>query len=92
MTKVTALSDLAGFVAQSKFAAEDTEARRAAVNSMVRDLENPSVHRRVSDLLGAVMTLSARTRRIVQPRVDIDLDVFSPQSTRAVRVVQGPKD
>jgi hypothetical protein len=42
--------------------------------------------RGVSDLLGAVLALSARTRRLVLPPVAIELDVFSPDGVRAVRV------
>jgi hypothetical protein len=44
---------------------------------------------RVSDLLGVVLTLSARTRRMVMPRVEIDLDVFGPKGQRAVRLMVG---
>jgi hypothetical protein len=43
--------------------------------------------RSVSDLLGVVLTLSARTRRMMLPQVTIDLDVFSPSGSRAVRMV-----
>jgi hypothetical protein len=32
------------------------------------------------------MTLSARTRRMLMPPVEIDLDVFTPAGGRAVRV------
>ena len=34
--------------------------------------------RGVGDLLGVVLALSARTRRMVQEPVRIDLDVFAP--------------
>ena len=37
-------------------------------------------------LLGAVLALSARTRRMVLPKVEIDLDVFAPGGGRAVQV------
>ena len=39
------------------------------------------------NLLGVVLTLSARTRRMIMPRVDIDLDVFMPGGQRAVRIM-----
>jgi hypothetical protein len=41
---------------------------------------------RVSDLLSVVLTLSARTRRMVMPKVEVDLDVFAPGGARAVRI------
>lgn len=50
------------------------------------------VRRRVSDLLAVVMTLSARTRRMVLPKVDIEIDVFAPGGKRAVRMFQTDRD
>jgi hypothetical protein len=44
----------------------------------------------IGDLLSVVLALSARTRRVVQPRVTIDLDVFAPGGRRAVRMVMRP--
>jgi hypothetical protein len=38
-------------------------------------------------LLGVVLALSARTRRLVLPKVGIDLDVFAPGGRRAVRLI-----
>jgi hypothetical protein len=43
----------------------------------------------VADLLGAVLALSARTRRMVMPKVEVDLDVFAPGGRRAVRIFFG---
>ncbi len=43
----------------------------------------------VSDLLARVMVISARTRRLVSPRVEIELDVFSPDGNRAVHLIMG---
>ena len=48
--------------------------------------------RSVSDLLGVVMTLSARTRRMSMPRAEIDIDVFAPGGKRAVRMFVGNPD
>ncbi len=39
--------------------------------------------------LAVVMALSARTRRVVMPSVEIELDVFGPDGTRAVRLQLG---
>lgn len=86
MSELSSLSELARFVGQSSLASEDAEVRAMAVNSMVARF-NPGLKRRsVTELLGAVMTLSARTRRMLMPPVDIDLDVFTPGGGRAVRV------
>ncbi len=86
MSELSSLSELARFVGQSTLASDDAEIRAMAVNSMVARF-NPSLRRRsVTDLLGAVMTLSARTRRMLMPPVEIDLDVFTPAGGRAVRV------
>lgn len=84
MSNKSALTDLAEFVAKSPLASEDASVRRAVINSLKESIEYRPMHRRVSDLLGVVMALSARTRRIVQPRVHVDIDVFSPKNGRAV--------
>ena len=87
MSDTSSLTDLARFIGQSALAAEDPLARRQAVNAITARL-NPRQHRRgVSDLLGVVLALSARTRRMVMPHVEIDLDVFAPNGTRAVKVI-----
>ena len=86
MSELSSLSELARFVGQSSLASDDAEIRAMAVNSMVARF-NPSLKRRsVTELLGAVMTLSARTRRMLMPQVEIELDVFTPAGSRAVRV------
>lgn len=41
---------------------------------------------RVGELLGKVMSLSARNRRYAKAPVEIDLDVFTPEGGRAVRL------
>lgn len=41
---------------------------------------------RVAELLGKVMSLSARNRRSTRAQVEIDLDVFTPRGDRAVRL------
>lgn len=84
MSEIDALKDLAGFVANSKLASDDIAVRRAVLDSLKRQINPQPIHRRVTDLLGTVMALSARTRRIVQPRVEVDIDVFAPGNNRAV--------
>lgn len=89
MSEITALKDLANFVAKSPLASENAEVRRTAVNSLVRGIAPRTERKKVSELLSTVMALSARTRRLVQPRVEIELDVFTPDSARAVRITSG---
>ena len=91
MSNKSALTELAEFVSKSPLASEDASVRRAAMNSIRESFEHRPMHKRVTDLLGAVMVLSARTRRIVQPRATVDIDVFSPQNGRAVVLSLGPK-
>ncbi|MCB9993990.1 MAG: hypothetical protein H6873_10075 [Hyphomicrobiaceae bacterium] len=45
--------------------------------------------KRIGDLLGTVLALSARTRRMVQPRATVELDVFAPGGRRAIHIFQG---
>ena len=87
MSDKSALTELAEFVAKSPLASEDLAIRRAAVNSLKESINPQPVHKKVTDLLGTVMALSARTRRMVQPRTAIDLDVFSPGNGRAVTLM-----
>ena len=78
MSDTSSLSELARFIGQSDLNSAD------AVNAIAASFMPK--RRGVSELLGAVLALSARTRRMVLPRVDIDLDVFAPGGTRAVQV------
>jgi hypothetical protein len=83
------LSELARFIGQSKLLADDVAVRRRAINEITARLEPRPAHRRVADLLGVVLTLSARTRRMVLPRVTVELDVFAPDGARAARIHWG---
>ena len=81
MSDVSSLTELARFVGRSgivteKVAVNDSEGRRTLVQG----------RQRVSDLLAVVLTLSARTRRMILPRVEVELDVFAPGGQRAVRI------
>jgi hypothetical protein len=86
MTDRSALSELANFVAASPLAAEDALTRRRALNGLAARLSPRQQRRSVGELLGAVLALSARTRRMVLPRVAIELDVYAPGGKRAVEV------
>jgi hypothetical protein len=76
------LSELASFVGQSAL-----QTSAGSRNAGSRLAPAPKVRHSVTELLGVVLTLSARTRRVVQPRVEIDLDVFTPGGGRALRIV-----
>ena len=84
MSDTSSLSELARFIGQSDLSAADAGLRRRTVNAITANLM--PARRSVSDLLGAVLALSARTRRMVLPKVEIDLDVFAPQGGRAVQI------
>lgn len=87
MSNITALTELAGFVGKSPLATADQMSRAKAVNALAGGIQHRPLHRKATDLLGVVLALSARTRRVVQPRVHIDLDVFGPNGSRAVTVI-----
>lgn len=91
MSTETSLSELAD-LAEFTTSAETRGKQRA---DFWRAYRAGSQHRRftrgrpVSDLLGVVMSLSARTRRMLAPRAGIELDVFAPGGIRAVRLSVG---
>ena len=86
MSDTSSLTELARFVGQSRLISEDAGVSRRAVNDIVSHMGRRPARQRVSDLLAVVLMLSARTRRMVLPKVEVDLDVFSPSGERAVRI------
>jgi hypothetical protein len=84
MSDTSSLSELARFIGQSDLNSENASVRLRTTSAIAARLMPK--RRSVSDLLGAVLALSARTRRMVLPRVEIDLDVFAPGGGRAVQV------
>lgn len=89
MSTNDALGELVAIIGRPSGSSDFETARRRVVNGFNATLEIPPLHRRASDLLGTVLALSARTRRVIQPRVEIDLDVFNPRGRRAVVVHLG---
>ncbi|WDR05694.1 hypothetical protein PSQ90_15775 [Devosia rhodophyticola] len=89
MSEVTALTELANFVGKSTLTSEDATQRRRTMNEIISRLQPRPVRRTVGDLLGAVLALSARTRRHGRPRTQVDIDVFAPNGKRAVRMKLG---
>jgi len=86
MSEHSTLSQLASFIGRSELAADDPATRQRVVDSIAARLQPRPAHRRIADLLGVVLTLSARTKRMAMPQVGIELDVFGPAGTRAVRI------
>ena len=91
MSETSKISELANFVGRSELGAENATTRRRAINALAAGLRPKLQRRGVADLLGVVLVLSARTRRLALPSVDIDLDVFSPEGGRAVRLTLGAR-
>ena len=84
-----ALGELARLANTARDSSGFEAARKKAVNGFNASFDVKPLNRRAIDLLGAVLALSARTRRVVQPRVEIDLDVFTPKGRRAVSMSFG---
>ena len=87
MSENTALNELANFVGCSSLATQDMAARNRALAAMTNRMLGKK--RSVGDLLGVVLTLSARTRRMSQPPAMIEIDVFAPGGTRALQLTLG---
>ncbi|MFC3706076.1 hypothetical protein ACFOOL_15085 [Devosia honganensis] len=88
MSDRNALVELAGFIGRSPLASPDMKIRNRALGGMAERLL-PRQKRSVGDLLGVVMTLSARTRRMAQDPVSVEIDVFAPGGKRALRLMLG---
>ena len=89
MSENTALTELANFVGRSELASEDMVVRNRALAGITQRMLPKK--RGVGDLLGVVLALSARTRRMVQEPVRIDLDVFAPGGSRAIDLMFGDR-
>ena len=89
MSERTALAELASFIGRSALTSDDMAARNRVLAGMTgRMLPR---RRGVGDLLGVALALSARTRRMVQEPVHIDIDVFAPGGKRALRMSFGKR-
>lgn len=87
MSERTALTELANFVGRSSLLSEDMAARNRVLSGITSRMLPRK--RSVGDLLGVVLVLSARTRRMVQEPVSVDIDVFAPGGARAIRMSLG---
>lgn len=91
MTDRSALVELANFIGRSPLASPDMRVRNRALSGMT-DRILPRQRRSVGDLLGVVMVLSARTRRMAQEPAHVEIDVFAPGGTRAILLSLGESD
>ncbi|WP_127752948.1 MULTISPECIES: hypothetical protein [unclassified Devosia] len=89
MSERTALLDLASFIGRSSLVSDDMTARNRVLAGVGKRMQSRHGRRSVGELLGVVLALSARTRRMVQEPVRIDLDVFAPGGKRAVLISFG---
>ena len=86
MSDTSSLTELARFVGQSQLVDARCGSRKARQRHRRAPAAGVRQRQRVSDLLAVVLTLSARTRRMVLPQVEVELDVFAPGGQRAVRM------
>lgn len=86
---VSSLSDLATFVGKTAIPRKNRSDFWNAYKSATATNLSGNIPKKASDLLGVVLTISARTRRMVAEQVDIELDVFCPDGKRAVQLIMG---
>jgi len=89
MSELSNLAELAQYAGKSRLSSADNRARRRALAGLTARLDTNPQRRGVGDLLGVVLALSARTRRMVMPRANVEIDVFAPGGKRALRLVIG---
>ena len=87
MSENKALSELVNFIAKSPLASENDIERRSALNSLSDNLSPKPIHKKVSKLFETIIVLSARSKRIMLPQVKTEIDVFTPNSKRAVKIL-----
>lgn len=89
MTNKTALADLAAFVAGSPLTSSDDTTRTRALTALATRLAPRTQRRSVGELLGTVLALSARSRRLVLSPVEVQVEVYGPDGRRAVELSLG---
>ncbi len=87
MSENKALSELVNFIAKSPLASENDIERRSALSSISKNISPIPIQKKVTKLFDAIIILSARSKRIMMPKVQIDIDVFTPNSKRAVKIL-----
>ena len=87
--KTSAVTELAVFAGKSSARHNHRSSFWQAYKSASETPLPRSAPPRVTDLLGKVLAISARTRRLVAPRTRVELDVFLPDGRRAVSIFLG---
>ena len=85
MSEISSLTELVNIVGERVVGERELRERRALAGPG-QSRPARTQRRSVAELLSAVLALSARTRRMVQPRAYVELDVFAPGGERAVRI------
>lgn len=84
------LDNLIKFEPKSKLLSSDENVRRAEFLKLATGIDTSAREQmRARDLLGVVLAISARTRRVVKPKATISVSVFGPDGKRAVTLLQG---
>ena len=91
MSDLSALRELAGFGDAAPSEARGATEANPLVGDIARRMMQRPQRRSVGELLGVVLVLAARTRRMGLGPVEIDLDVFGPGNERAVRIIFGQR-
>lgn len=86
------LSELANFVGKTAMPHKHRSKFWNAYKSATQSNGMHNQPRRASDLLGTVLAISARTRRLIAPKTKVELDVFTPSGNRAVHLIIGQTD
>ncbi len=86
MSDLRTLRELAELAAQTAPARGPHVPAAGVADTIATAAEMRPARPRVAELLGKVMSLSARNRRSDRAPVEIDLDVFTPAGERAVRL------
>ncbi|NOZ31631.1 MAG: hypothetical protein GXP01_00845 [Alphaproteobacteria bacterium] len=83
MSDLSSLKELAKFVGRSAAGAPPASHNGLALKI---DQHGRPTRPKVTEMLGVVLALSARTRRMAREPVIIDLDVFTPDGHRAIKL------
>ncbi|MCZ4272898.1 hypothetical protein [Maritalea porphyrae] len=78
------LRELASFEPKSDLASSDSRKRKSTLLRIAQNIAERSQQKTVAEMLGSVMAISARTRRVLHEPVSVELDVFNADGSRAV--------
>jgi len=84
MQNLDHLKALASFKPKSELASQDAAIRKSALLRIAKNVAERSQGKTVAEMLNSVLAISTRTRRVLQDPVQVDLDVFNADGSRAV--------